>query len=149
MAVIQKYESITSSGHRATVTIASGPIIIHQGKLLLIKDKKDPFWKIPGGSLEDTETLTTTPIREAFEETGLEITISGAPIIVAFHSEREGIIHYYQLYHYIAHIIGSSHLKLGNDIEKAEFFSIQDIESMQDELAPNIPIIIKKLSNLL
>jgi len=32
--------------------IASGPVIIENGKLLVNKDDKDDFYKLPGGTIE-------------------------------------------------------------------------------------------------
>jgi len=36
--------------------IASGPVIIEEGKLLVNKDGKDDFYKIPGGTIEKQES---------------------------------------------------------------------------------------------
>lgn len=55
--------------------IASGPVIIEHGKLLVIKDKKDDFYKIPGGTREGKESLENTCLREFEEETGLKCKI--------------------------------------------------------------------------
>jgi len=33
--------------------IASGPVIIENGKLLVNKDNKDDFYKLPGGTVEE------------------------------------------------------------------------------------------------
>lgn len=38
--------------------IASGPVIIENGRLLVNKDDKDDFYKLPGGTIEeDVESL--------------------------------------------------------------------------------------------
>jgi len=55
--------------------IASGPVIIEDGKLLVTNDGKDDFYKIPGGKVKDGETLEETCLRELEEETGFRCRI--------------------------------------------------------------------------
>ena len=56
--------------------IASGPVIIEKGKLLVNKDDKDDFYKLPGGTIEeDIEDLEKACHREAKEENNAEIEI--------------------------------------------------------------------------
>jgi 8-oxo-dGTP pyrophosphatase MutT (NUDIX family) len=50
---------------------AYGIVIIHDNKLLVSKDDKDDFYKIPGGKPNENETGKETAIRELQEETGL------------------------------------------------------------------------------
>ena len=48
------------------------------GSIVLAKRKNDPFrgsWGLPGGMMEDGETIQETAIREAEEETGLRIRL--------------------------------------------------------------------------
>ena len=61
--------------HRAITTDA---IIIHKGKLLLIKRKCFPskgYYALPGGHVEYDETIEAACIREVKEETGLKVKI--------------------------------------------------------------------------
>jgi len=53
--------------------VASGPVIMEDGKLLVSKDSKDDFYKIPGGTVEEGETLKQCCIREVKEETNGDI----------------------------------------------------------------------------
>ena len=49
-----------------------------EGAIVLIRRKNEPFkgmWALPGGKLEGNETIEQTAIREAKEETGLDIRI--------------------------------------------------------------------------
>ena len=56
--------------------IASGPVIIEDRKLLVNKDNKDDFYKLPGGSIEkNIETLEEAYKREVKEEINGEIEI--------------------------------------------------------------------------
>lgn len=52
-------------------------VIERDGKIMLIKRKNEPFkgdWAIPGGFVEYGESTEDAIIREAKEETGLDIT---------------------------------------------------------------------------
>jgi 8-oxo-dGTP diphosphatase len=56
--------------------VGVGAIIIEAGRVVLVKRGHPPLageWSIPGGVLEVGETLRQAAVREAFEETGLEV----------------------------------------------------------------------------
>ncbi len=61
--------------------IASGPVIIENGKVLLDKNATDQFWRFPGGKVEPSDlfdqnhSLETTAQRKAKEELGIDIEI--------------------------------------------------------------------------
>ena len=51
-------------------------ILIEDNKILLVKQKyKDREWSLPGGRLENGESIENGLIREMFEETGLNVQI--------------------------------------------------------------------------
>ena len=52
-------------------------IVDDQGRLLLQRRTDGDWWCMPGGRLEPGETFTSAAIREAKEETGLDIEITG------------------------------------------------------------------------
>jgi ADP-ribose pyrophosphatase YjhB (NUDIX family) len=54
------------------VTIA----IVVDGQVLLTKRRDFAVWCLPGGALEDGESLAQAAIREAREETGLEVRLT-------------------------------------------------------------------------
>lgn len=50
------------------------------GRIILIKRKNDPYkdtWALPGGMVEENETVEEAGVREAEEETGVRIEIKG------------------------------------------------------------------------
>jgi len=58
----------------------AGALIVRNGKVLLVRRRIEPFlgyWDIPGGFCEADEHPAETALREAREETGLEIELTG------------------------------------------------------------------------
>ncbi len=57
---------------------SSDSVVIHNGKILLIKRATKPFkgfWTLPGGIMDSGETIEQTAIREVLEETGAKVKI--------------------------------------------------------------------------
>jgi len=58
--------------------VAVGAIAVDENRLLLIRRGHGPgagLWSFPGGRVEPGETLHEAVVREAFEETGLEVVV--------------------------------------------------------------------------
>lgn len=52
---------------------ASRAIIIRDGKIALVKSKKEGWYKFPGGGVEKGESKIDAMIRETLEETGISV----------------------------------------------------------------------------
>ncbi len=75
-------ESNASGEYPQTPRVAVGALVVHQGRVLLVKRGKPPskwLWAIPGGSVRLGESLQEAAKREIYEETGVVIR-AGAPI---------------------------------------------------------------------
>lgn len=71
-----------STGIIAAMTrlIHVSTIIQEEGRILLVQEAKPQnrdLWNLPGGHLEEAETLQEGAVREVFEETGLNIVLEG------------------------------------------------------------------------
>lgn len=58
--------------------MAQGAFVIIQNDgrdILLVKRKDIPLWDLPGGGIAEGETPEAAAVREAFEETGYNVTI--------------------------------------------------------------------------
>ena len=115
--------------------VVSGPVIINNNKILLIRDKKDDFWKFPGGRVEEIDYKTKEPLRaacqrETKEEIGLNIEII-RPLRSLLVDKPDGTA--VELNHFLAKSTGK--IYLGNDIKEARWHALKDLPK---NCAPNI-----------
>ncbi len=57
------------------ITVAARACVVHERKVLLVRDGAEGYWHIPGGLLEVGESLEQCAVRELYEETGCHIEI--------------------------------------------------------------------------
>jgi ADP-ribose pyrophosphatase YjhB (NUDIX family) len=115
----------------AKIIIASGPVIVENGKVLLDKHGDDNFWKFCGGRAENLEEdLIEVAKRKAKAELGIEIEIlENTPFIMHIKQGEKDII----LVHFLARRIGE--IVPGPDIKKWDWI---DVENLPENIGPNI-----------
>lgn len=120
--------------------IASGPVIIEDGKVLLNKEIKESGitpWFFPGGEVEDFDkSLVEACKREAKEEVGIDVEII-RPLDTLLHKKSDGSV--VILVHYLAKRIGE--IKKGDNIAEVAW---HDINNLPEDCANNVKEIIKK-----
>lgn len=120
----------------ANVRIASGPVAVQDGKVLLNKSGNDSFWKFCGGWVEDNDlNLLKTARREFKEEMGVDLElINPDPFLFHVFKETENGQMDIILVHYLIKVIGE--IVSGDDVKKWAWISLEDLE--KEDLAPNI-----------
>lgn len=121
------------------IVIASGPVIIEEGKVLLNKHGADNFWKFCGGRVENFDSdLIENARREAKEEMGVDIEILDSNPIITFTKKDDGtdVI----LVHFLAKRIGE--VQPGPDIREWNWFAT---DQLPDDCGPNIKPVISKI----
>ena len=102
--------------------VGVGVLVVEAGKILLVQRKMEPErgkWSIPAGFLDQGEDPQETAVREAFEETGLNVTIE--QLIDVYHNPpAQGGASIFILYQ--ARQIGGA-LQAGDDADAAGFFA--------------------------
>lgn len=59
----------------ACFRVSVSALIFHEGKVLLAHRRDIDWWNLPGGGLEEGETVDEALRREVLEETGLEVEV--------------------------------------------------------------------------
>jgi len=126
--------------------IASGPVIIEDGKLLVNKDNKDDFYKLPGGTIEEgVEDLETACHREVMEENNAKIEIIKPlhPMILWKNPQtKEQMV--ILLIHYLAKLKNKKDIKPIPPIQETKWLDIEEIKNGKHKIAPNIKFLIEK-----
>jgi len=101
-------------------------VIVERGKLLLIRRRFEPFkgrWALPGGFVDDNETVEQAVGREALEETGLKVKVKK---IIGVYSDprrdRRGNITVAFLVKFVGGRLGK-----GNEAEEVKWFKLDEL----------------------
>lgn len=126
------------------IVIASGPVVIERGKVLLDKHGKDDFWKFLGGKIESFDfksnfnSLEEVCRKRVKEEMGFDVKIVKPlkPMLILKPNEPDTWV---ILIHYLAKRLGK--INPGPDIKEWKWF---DINKLPKDCAPNIKPVIKE-----
>ena len=105
-------------------------IILHKGNIVFIRRKNQPFkgcFALPGGFVEDGEKVEIAAIREAKEETGLDVKL--IKLIGVYSDPKRDPRGHTVSVCYIAESIGGE-LKEGSDAMDVSTFKIRDIPKL-------------------
>lgn len=124
--------------------IASGPVIIEDGKVLLNREKKSDgteseWWMFPGGGAEQFDiSLEEVCRREAREEMGIEVEIiKPLRTLMIQRPDKEGLA---ILVHYLAK--RTSDINPGPETLEWDWFPLNELPA---KAAPNVREILKDL----
>ena len=107
-----------------------GAVVIHEGRVLLIRRGKEPLrgrWVVPGGTVEAGETLQDALVREVREETG--VTVVPREVVTVFDRiERDGaaVRYHYVIVDYLCDYVSGTPAA-ASDAEDAAFVAREDL----------------------
>lgn len=131
------------NGSEGLLTVASGPVIIEGGKVLLVQHGEE-LWKFPGGTVRTNESFEQTAVREVKEEVGAQIELRGEPHIMLMQREKDGKTVTVILVHYFARLL-SDVLEKGEGIDKMEWYPIDKLPA---DTQPNVKPVVQHFSRL-
>jgi ADP-ribose pyrophosphatase YjhB (NUDIX family) len=104
-------------------SIAALVAVIHEGQILLTKREDFEVWCLPGGMVEAGESLAQAAIREAKEETGLEVELTR---LVGVYSRLGGFPDVHGILYAARPIGGEIRLQPGETVE-VRYFSADEL----------------------
>lgn len=78
------------------MVIIAGCVIERNNKILMVQEaqkKAYKQWNFPAGHVDEFEKITDAAIREAFEETGCKVKLTGVLPIMTMHAKEETYFH--------------------------------------------------------
>ena len=121
-------------------------IIQEAGRILLVQEAKQQnreLWNLPGGHLEEDETLQQGALREVFEETGLRVDLAG--LVGIYTSVRPG----YQAFRFVFSApLPSGTAFAGDDILAVRWATLAEAMALPDTELVNPTMFRRILSDL-
>ena len=139
MIEFNHYPAQGTAGEDIKITIASGPVIIEDGQVLLDKHGDNNFWKFPGGRLCDDNSPRDNARREAKEELGIAIELTSEPFVVVVERIETGVKNYVILIHYLAKRL-TDQIIPGVDILQ---WAWHDVNNLPADCAENIRLAVE------
>lgn len=111
-----------------------GVVLIHDQKILLVRQNNRPFWVFPGGTLELDEGLEECAIREIKEEINLTVSIQKVLYLADFmqvdNGETRHCIDIFMLARYEA---GTPMMTVDENLNDMGFFTLEEFADMAVE----------------
>lgn len=120
-----------SRGARRRPVPAVGAVILRQDEVLLIRRAAEPWagrWSVPGGAVELGERLEDALVREAREETGLEVEpLAIVGVFDRIVEEAGEVRWHYVLVDYLCRPLSGSP-RAGTDASEARWVPLTDLD---------------------
>ena len=105
-----------------------GGVVVHEGKLLLVRRGQEPgkgLWSVPGGRVEAGESLAEACVREVREETGLDV-VAGEVVGRLERPSPSGAT--YVIDDLSCTVVGGTALVAGDDADDARWVTRAELE---------------------
>ena len=122
----------------------AGIVFINHRSQVLVLQKPNGFWGMPGGKPLKGESPEETAIRETEEETGLKTTLSTRPITIYYNKKK-----YYSFLHELTDYV--SDIILSNEHKKYAWVSLDELKKLKliPHLKQNLSVYLKEIKKLL
>ena len=127
--------------------VATKALIINYGKLLVVNEKDDDWWNLPGGGIDHGEEIEPSLVRELNEEIGLkpsDVLLIEGPVFVATNAEMDGVPRVNIFYKATVHIEA---VTIGQDVEELQWCSPEEFLALP--ISPGISPYKKQIAALI
>jgi ADP-ribose pyrophosphatase YjhB (NUDIX family) len=115
----------------ATPVLDARAFVVHEGKVLLVKESVDLKWSLPGGWVEVNESLRESIEREVWEESGLRCT--ARRLLAVWDRDRHGhtplAVHCYKLVVY-CEVMDVGAFSANSETLEAGFFAVDALPEL-------------------
>lgn len=115
------------------MVVVAGCVIVRDNKMLMVKEAKKKCygqWNFPAGHVDEGELITDAAIREAYEETGCKVKLTGVlPISTAVLDNNETLI----AVSFTADIIEENIKFDENEILDVKWIDIEKVKNMTEQ----------------
>ena len=115
------------------MVVIAGCVIVRDNKILMVKEAKKKCygqWNFPAGHVDEGELITNAAIREAYEETGCKVKLTGVlPISTAVLDNNETLI----AVSFTADIIEENIKFDENEILDVKWIDIEKVKNMTEQ----------------
>lgn len=122
-------------------------VLIHEDKILLVRQNNRPFWVFPGGTLEADEGLDECAVREIREEINLDVRIRKVLYLADFLQAPEIALantpptpqpklpprHTVDVFMLADYVSGSPQMTLDENLNDMGFFTYEEFKAMAVE----------------
>lgn len=115
----------------AKTYIVCGVVIENDGKFLLVQERKPSVygkWNLPGGRVDEGESLEEAAVREAKEECGFDVEILDH--VLTLHQTVDSPV----LHAYLVKVTGGELNWPKDEMLDVRWFTYEEIKNMKDEL---------------
>jgi 8-oxo-dGTP pyrophosphatase MutT (NUDIX family) len=88
---IDYYDDPDAPKPNSVVPAAVALVAREDGAVLLIRRTDNGNWALPGGAIEMNESVADAAVRETFEETGIQVEVTG---LLGIYSDPGHVIHF-------------------------------------------------------
>ncbi len=115
------------------MVIIAGCVIVRDNKILMVKEAKKKCygqWNFPAGHVDENELITEAAIREAYEETGCKVKLTGV-LPISCVDFKNGETHI--MVRFTADIVAENIKFDTEEILDVQWLDIKDVKSMTDQ----------------
>ena len=129
------------------MVVIAGNLIIRDNKILMVQEAKKKCygqWNCPAGHVEENELITDAAVREAYEETGCKVKLTGVlPISTKVLKEGETAV----IVKFVSEILDENIHYDTKEILDVQWIDIEKVKAMTEKELRGYETILQDINN--